>query len=205
MVETEVGKRYDVFVWDSETSGLGNKAEILEFGGVLLDGETFEEKDSILSLIRPSKPSVLETDDAKKALSMNHLAERKDELLEAPTKHEFLQKWWKMRQKHRKQWIPGGYNLGNFDMPKLRYLFWQIREEKPLFKIDDFFHYHILDAMCVYIANNWFTGKSRYVRLRDACQAYGVKNTKAHSAIADARATAELLRRMMLPEYVNNI
>jgi len=200
MAKTEVGRRFDVLCWDSETSGLGQRAEILEFGGILLDGETFEEKDSILSLIRPSDPSVLETDDAKKALSMNHLAARKDELLEAPTKHEFIKRWWKMRQKYRKGWIPAGYNIGNFDLPKLRYLFFQIRKEKPLFKIEDFFHYHVLDAMCVYIADNWFTGKSRYVRLMDACKAYGVKNETAHSALSDARATAELLRRMMLPK-----
>jgi len=191
------GEKFSIFCFDTETSGLGRNAEILEFGGVLLDGMTLEEITTFHSLIRPSNPKVLETEEAKKALSMNHLAERKDELLTAPTKLEFMHNWWEIRRCHRKPWVPAGYNIGNFDIPKLRYLFWQIRNERPLYTIDDFFHYHLFDMMPVYMARNWFTNKSAYVRLVDACKAYGVVNEKAHNALADARATAELARKML--------
>jgi DNA polymerase III epsilon subunit-like protein len=188
------GEKHDIFVFDTETSGLGQRAEILQFAGVLLDGESLEEKHVFESLIRPSSIDVLRTEEAKKALSMNHLDKRVDELMAAPTKLEFVQQWWEIRRQYRKPWVPAGYNIGNFDLPKLRYLFWQIRKEKPTFTIDDFFHYHIIDAMCLYIARNWYRNDSAYVRLKDACATLGIENVKAHDAMSDVRATADVLR-----------
>jgi DNA polymerase III epsilon subunit-like protein len=197
MTRKKPGEKFDIAVFDTETTGLGIRAEILEFALILLDGVTLEEKGHLYTLIRPSSPDVLETADAKKALSMNHLDKRKDELLRAPTKIEFMKMFWEMRKKYRKDWVPSGYNIGNFDVPKLRYLFWQIRNEKPRFTFDDFFHYHLFDMMPVYMSKNWFSNKSAYVRLKDACAAYGVENRQEHNALEDTRATAELLRRML--------
>jgi DNA polymerase III epsilon subunit-like protein len=188
------GQKFDIYVFDTETTGLSQRVEILQFAGLLLDGETLEEKDAFETLIRPSSPAILESDEAKKALSMNHLDKCKGELLTAPTKIEFMNEWWDIRSTYRKPWVPAGYNIANFDLPKLRYMFWQVRKEKPLYSIDDFFHHHVMDVMCLYIARNWYRNDSAYVRLKDACASLGVKNEKAHDALADTRATAEVLR-----------
>lgn len=190
-------EKYLIFVFDTETTGLANNAEIIEFGGLLLDGETLEEKDSIYSLIAPSSADVFDRQDTKKAFEMNHMQGREEELLGAPSFQEFCAEWIKMRAKYDKQWIPSGYNISGFDLPKLKYKFWQNRGNLPQYKLENFFHYHNLDAMPLYIRENWFAGMSAYVRLSDACKAYGVVNQKAHNALEDARATAELLRRML--------
>lgn len=189
--------KFDIFVFDTETTGLDLRAEIIEFGGVLLDGNTLEEKDSIHSLIAPSTPAVLETVDAKQALAMNHLAARKAEVLAAPTFYDFCKEWIKMKDRHDKQWIPSGYNIGGFDIPKLKFKFHQIRAMMPTFTIGQFFHYHWLDMMAVYIAENWYAGHSAHVTLKAALKTYGIENKKAHCAIEDARATAELVRKVL--------
>jgi len=188
------GQKFDIYVFDTETTGLGQRAEVLQFAGLLLDGESLEEKHAFETLIRPSSFEVLQTEEAKKALSTNHLDKRIEELMAAPTKLDFVKGWWDTRRKYRKPWVPAGYNIGNFDLPKMRYLFWQIRKDKPKFTIDDFFHHHIVDAMGLYIARNWFRNDSAYVRLKDACATLDVENTKAHDAMSDVRATAEVIR-----------
>lgn len=189
--------KFDIFVYDTETTGLQQRAEIIEFGGVLLDGKTLEEKDSIHTLIAPSAPEVLETTDAKQALAMNHLAARKAEVLAAPTFFQFCEQWRVMKDKYEKPWIPSGYNIGGFDMPKLKYRFWQIRAMMPTFTLEQFFHYHWLDAMPLYISKNWYKGASAYVTLKAALKTYNIENKKAHCAIEDARATAKLLRLLI--------
>jgi len=194
-------EKYSIFCFDTETTGLSQRAEIIEFGGILLDGKTLEEIDSIHTLIAPSEPDILNTYEAKKALAMNHLAERKDELLEAPTFFQFCEEWMKMKERHdEKLWIPSGYNIGGFDMPKLKYRFWQIRAMMPTFNHEQFFHYHWLDAMPIYISKNWFGGMSAHVTLKAALKTYGITNEKAHCAIEDARATAKLLRILLREE-----
>jgi len=194
--------KYSIFVFDTETTGLSQRAEIIEFGGILLDGNTLEEKDSIHSLIAPSSPEVLETADAKQALAMNHLAARKDEVLAAPSFFEFCKTWMRMKEQHEKMWIPSGYNIGGFDMPKLKYRFWQIRAMMPTFTLEQFLHYHWLDMMPIYISKNWFTGLSSHVTFKAALKTYGIENKKAHCAIEDARASAKLLR-ILLREKCN--
>lgn len=190
---------FDIFLYDTETTGLDDRAEILEFGGVLLDGRSLDEKGEIHSLIRPSSPEVLEDPKNQKALEINGLGKRKDELLAAPTKYEFVQNWWKLRQAHRKPWKPSGYNVSGFDLPKLRYLFWQIKHMKPLFKIQDFFHYHNMDCMPMFLAQNWFNEDAGKARLNDACAAYdiNISSEDRHTAMGDVRANVELLRAVL--------
>lgn len=190
---------FDIFLFDTETTGLDDRAEILEFGGLLLDGRTLEEKGQMYSLICPSSPEVLELPQNQKALEINGLGKRKDELLSAPTKYEFVQKWWELRQQHRKPWKPSGYNISGFDLPKLRYLFWQIRGQKPLFKINDFFHYHNMDVMQMFLAQNWFNEEAGYARLDNACAAYGIERNEdlKHTAMGDVKDNVELLRAIL--------
>jgi DNA polymerase III epsilon subunit-like protein len=193
--------KFDIFMFDTETTGLSQRAEIVQFAGILLDGDTLEEKDRIESLIAPSSPEHLNTADARQALAMNHLGARKQELLEAPTFFDFCQEWIEMKNRHRdKKWIPSGYNIGNFDLPKMRYRFWQIRGMMPTFTLEQFFHYHVLDCMPLYIAKNWYNGFSAYVSQKYALKHYGIENAKAHDAMADAEACAKLLRKILM-EY----
>lgn len=191
--------QFDIFLFDTETTGLDDRAEILEFGGVLLDGRTLEQKGQIHSLIRPSSPELLDAESSQVALRINGLGKRKDELLAAPTKHEFIQEWWKLRQQFRKPWKPSGYNISGFDLPKLRYMFWQVRDMKPKFNVSDFFHYHNMDVMQMFLAQNWFNEDAGKARLNDACASYGIDMDAAtrHTAMGDVMPNIDLLRAIL--------
>lgn len=64
-------------------------------------------------------------------------------------------------------------------------------------KIDNKFHFYILDTVSVAFAILRSNDDISKLSLRALCEKYGVENKKAHSAFADAKATYEVFKKLL--------
>jgi len=58
-------------------------------------------------------------------------------------------------------------------------------------------HYHKLDILPMAFAKNYHDDSLKYYRLEDLARHYGVENERAHTALADAKATFAIYKKVL--------
>jgi len=59
------------------------------------------------------------------------------------------------------------------------------------------FHFHKLDTLSIAFSKFNGTGDIKHLSLRALCEHFGITNERAHSALPDARATAQVFKKLM--------
>jgi DNA polymerase III alpha subunit (gram-positive type) len=185
-----VSKR-DYVVFDVETTGLDpNWNEIIELAAVKLDANTLEEKGRYYSKVQFKYPRRM----SKKVAEMNHYNE--DE--------------WKDKARPPKDVIDGflefsadcikvGHNV-KFDMNFVEAAY--KRYMKQVFTVSGPAPnpwgkgYHAIDTSSL-AAPLQFKGELYSVSLKNVCKHLGITNNKAHAAMSDVLATAEVFRKLI--------
>ena len=116
-------------------------------------------------------------------LKINHYD--KDDWIFAYTLPEAL----KIFSKKTKDAIMVGQNV-SFDSGFLEYAFAKT-------KIENSMHYHKLDTISIVWAKLHRSPDLEHFSLREMCVRFGIKNEHSHTALADARATYELYKKLM--------
>ena len=164
-----------LIVCDLETSSLGADAIVLEIAAVALDGEEFR----VVPFLPPG--SLAKADPM--ALSINRYYERKvwaDQLEDADGNNNAYSWLYAMLQGN----VFAGSNPA-FDAPKIAKLI----GGEP-------WHYRLADVSA-YAAGVLGIPPTELPGLNKVCELLGVVNDDPHSALGDARATAECFRRLM--------
>jgi len=172
-------KKHNLAFIDVETTGLDpHRHEIIEIAGVLTDpklkllGE-FEFK------IKPDRLDVAD----QQSLRINGYTDAA--WLFAPQAAQVLP------EVGRK--IAGAMMVGHnvfFDWQFVNQAFARAGLKNPL-------HYHRLDTMSMAYTKLYHDPKVEYFSLEYLCKHFGIKNERAHSALADVRATVELYKKLL--------
>ncbi len=157
-------------VFDTETTGLGERAEILEYALVALDGTVLS-----YSIVRPTariQSGALAIHGITRQEANKHprITEHADGLVGL------------MREK-----VVVAYNA-EFDRRLLEQTFERYQLELP-----------VLDWVCAMRAYQAFTGRYRAAKLERALEASGLDVTATHRAAADAEATRQLVCHLRKP------
>jgi DNA polymerase-3 subunit epsilon len=168
----------NAFVLDTETTGLDNKAEILQIGIVSLEGEMLFN-----STVKPAKARRWDEamrvhgitwSDVKDAPSIGQLAEQLEKIMDGR--------------------LVAIYNA-DFDTRIL----WQSIKADGASGSYQWLHEQDWECVMQAYAEYWGQWNSRYgsykwQSLTNACRQQGVKVVDAHDALGDARLTAALIR-----------
>ena len=154
------------------------KHEIIEIGCILATPDLVIIGEFELKI----KPEHIEDADPI-ALKINHYD--KDDWIFAYTLPEAL----KIFSKKTKDAIMVGQNV-SFDSGFLEYAFAKT-------KIENSMHYHKLDTISIVWAKLHRSPDLEHFSLREMCVRFGIKNEHSHTALADARATYELYKKLM--------
>lgn len=170
---------------DTETTGLSlDKHEIIEIGCVLISqngdfGTGFKKIEEFEIKVRPE--NIAAADPV--ALKINGYSEK--EWKNAVPLKEAMET---LSQKTEGA-IMVGHNV-SFD-----YAFLEKAFEKT--GIKNTMHYHKLDTISIAFAKLYDIKDIERFSLKSLCEYFGVVNEKAHTALADARATFEIFTRLM--------
>lgn len=172
-------KRHNFAFIDIEATGLNLlKHEIIEIGCVLTtpDLEVMEEFELKI------KPEHIENADPT-ALKVNHYDAKN--WVSAHTLEDAM----KIFSPKVKDCIMVGQNVA-FDSGFLEYAFNKTGLANTM-------HYHKLDTISIAWAKLFKDPELKHFSLREMCLRFGIKNENAHTALADARATFELYKKLM--------
>lgn len=164
---------------DIEATGLNLlKHEIIEIGCVITTPllEVIEEFELKI------KPEHIENADPI-ALKVNHYSEKEWEDAYP------LEKVMKVFSAKVKDCIMVGQNVA-FDAGFLETAFAKTKMLNSM-------HYHKLDTISIAWAKLHNDPDLEHFSLREMCLRFGIKNEKAHTALADARATYELYKKLI--------
>jgi DNA polymerase III subunit epsilon len=164
---------------DIETTGLNLlRHEIIEIGCVLTtpDFKVLEEFELKI------KPEHIENADPV-SLKINHYNEKDWKGADA------LGKALKIFSKKVKGCIMVGHNVA-FDVSFLESAFATLGMTNTL-------HYHKLDTISIAWAKLHRAPDLEHFSLRELCLRFGIQNDNAHTALADARATYELYKKLL--------
>lgn len=172
---------------DLETTGFDpSRHEIIEIGVIIAKpipvpgrGPKLEVMEEFEFKIRPEH---LETADLE-ALRVNSYNDA--EWLFAVS----LEQAMKQVQEKTAGAIMAGQNV-HFDFKFLDAAFKQLGLENKM-------HYHKIDLIPMFFAKTYHDEKVRYYNLEALANYYGVKNDKAHSALADIRTTFEIYKKLL--------
>ena len=164
---------------DIETTGLNLlEHEIIEIGCVC----STENLEMIEEFEIKIKPERIENAD-RAALKVNHYNEK--DWAGAVDLKEAM----KIFSEKVKDCIMVGHNVA-FDSGFLEYAFNKMKLPNPM-------HYHKLDSVSVAWAKLHREPDLEHFSLRELCLRFGIENERAHTALADARATYELYKKLM--------
>lgn len=172
-------RKHNLAFIDIETTGLSLiRHEIIEIGCVLTThlGEVIEEFELKI------KPEHIEDADPV-ALKVNHYNEQDWEGALG------LSEAMKIFSDKVSGCIMVGHNVA-FDAGFLEYAFNQTGLANSM-------HYHKIDTVSVAWAKLHREPDLEHFSLRELCLRFGIKNEKAHTALADARATHLLYKKLM--------
>jgi DNA polymerase III epsilon subunit-like protein len=172
---------------DTETTGLDiEKHEIIQLGCVVVsqtpgasNGEVYDIVEEFELKIKPARIE----DADKTALRINGYNEA-DWVL-GYTLAEAMQ----IFANKTKDAIMVGHNLP-FDFAFITKAFATTGVENKM-------HYHKLDTISIAFAKAKKRDDINRFSLRSLCEVFKIENTRAHTALADARATFELYKRLM--------
>ncbi len=171
---------------DTETTGLDpEKHEIIEIGCVLVqlkntNGENvFEVIEEFEYKVKPEKIEIADP----VALRVNGYNEA--DWIFALKLSEVM----KIVSKKTKNAILVGHNVA-FDYAFLQNAFAKTGEENLM-------HYHKLDTISMAFAKLCMEGEIGGYSLHKLTEKFGIVNTNAHTALADARATFELFKKLV--------
>lgn len=164
---------------DIETTGLNLLAhEIIEIGCVLTTSKLKMIEEFELKI----KPERISNADPV-ALKVNHYDP--DDWKSAYS----LEKAMKIFSEKVKDCIMVGHNVA-FDAGFLEYAFNKTDLQNTM-------HYHKLDTVSIAWAKMHKNPKLEHFSLRELCLRFEIKNSRAHTALSDARATFELYKKLM--------
>ena len=172
-------RRHNFAFIDIETTGLNVlENEIIEIGCVL----TTPQLEVIEEFELKIKPEHIENADPI-SLKISHYDPKNWEL--AHTLSEAME----ILSTKVKDHIMVGQNIA-FDSGFLEYAFLKTQKSNPM-------HYHKLDTISIAWAKLFKNSDLKHFSLREMCLRFGIKNENAHTALADARATFELYKKLM--------
>jgi DNA polymerase III epsilon subunit family exonuclease len=172
-------KKHNFAFIDIETTGLNLLSqEIIEIGCVLAT----ESLEIIEEFELKIKPEHIENADTV-ALKVNHYDPSgwKDA--------QNLKTAMKIFSEKVKDCIMVGHNVA-FDAGFLEYAFNKTNIQNTM-------HYHKFDTVSIAWAKMHKDPELEHFSLRELCVHFGIKNSRAHSALPDARATYELYKKLM--------
>ena len=178
-------KRHNLAFVDIETTGFDpDKHEIIEIGLVLVkqlggEGKEFEVIDEIEYKVKPERIS----DADPQALRVNGYD---------PSQWVFamsLEEAMKAFAEKTKDAIFVAHNVA-FDLSFIDHAFKTTGVENKMF-------YPKLDTISMAFAKLHTNPKVEKFRLQKLCEHFGIQNEKAHTALADARATFEVYEKLM--------
>lgn len=168
---------------DVETTGVKIlKHEIIEIGCMIVirqDEGSFQVKEEFEIKV---KPEHIETADTK-ALRVNGYNE--DAWMFAHTKQEAMQ----MLAEKTESAVMVAHNA-SFDYSFIEKTFEECGIENKMF-------YACIDTLTLAIAKLQNNEEVTRYTLRAMCEHFGIKNEKAHTALADVRATFEMFKKLM--------
>jgi DNA polymerase III epsilon subunit-like protein len=176
-----------LLVFDVETTGANPRThQIVEFGGILLDGATLEETRSMRTLVQVTQSAFEQADP--RALAIHGL--KFDQLVSAPPPVDVVTKF---LGTFGTDFYFCGWNIC-FDTQFLAALF----QEAGRYRDFESFRYHKLDLWSLLE----FAWVLRLIpnppeSLSAACDLFGIKRAAIHDAMEDARISAEVLRKIL--------
>jgi DNA polymerase III epsilon subunit-like protein len=204
-------KNRNLLGFDFETSGTDTETcQILQIGAAIVDGKSYNVKDTFATLVKPEFPEQVE----KEALAVNHL--KMDDLMKAPSVevifHTFAQWTQKFNvNKQKNTWgAPIGvtFNGASFDIPILkryckRFGYWDKKWNNqtlinPIFNIDVMQHIWLYMKGLLDLPNT---------KLTTICEYMGVSKEEidkcAHDAVWDVKQTLEIgIRLLKMADYL---
>lgn len=180
-------KKHNLAFIDLETTGFDpEKHEIIELGGIIARQVPVAGRGPKLEVIEEFaykiKPEHLETADPE-ALRINSYNDA--EWLFASN----LEAVMKVVQEKTADCVMVGQNV-NFDWKFLEAGFKKTNLQNKM-------HYHKLDLIPMAFAKNYHNEELKYYNLAGLAGFYGVKNTHAHSALADIKTTFEIYKKVL--------
>lgn len=166
---------------DLETTGLDvQKYEIIEIGALRVNPEKPFRVEEMLSL--KVKPININNAD-KEALKINGYTEKKW------VKAIDLDKALKMLEEFSKQGVMVGFNV-SFDWAFLHKAYSKMGQEEP-------FHYHRLDVLSMAYLKLFDNPKITKFNLSALCVKFKVQRGNKHQALADAKATYLVFKKLL--------
>lgn len=180
-------KKHNLAFVDVETTGTNPQVhEIIEIAGIIARQVPQEGKGSKLEVIEEFeykiKPERLEVAEPQ-ALRINGYNDA--DWLFAPGASEIFPK---LGEK-LKDTVMVGQNV-NFDWSFVNATFDRLKIKNPM-------HYHKIDIMPIFFAKTYHDPKVQWYNLASILEYFGLKNEKAHTALADIKATFEAYKKLL--------
>lgn len=209
--------RRNFCVFDFETNGRNTQTcEILSLGSVIIKKTTLDIVDEFTSLVRPSTPESLETEEARGALEVNKLD--KDKLNDAPPADIVFSTWvdWINKYNTNKDKnsfgapIATGWGSDKFDVPILeRYCcklgYWD-KKWNNMTIMNPVFTFDVMKQFWLMTRTN---SDVKNCKLGDAAIYMGISEEEvkanAHDALWDVQMTARIaVRFLKLTQYLSD-
>ncbi len=188
-----------IIFFDIETGSLAEDAPIIQLAGLAINEETWAEVATFETKIQFDESRADE-----EALKINHYDREVWKRSAVPPAEAcrrfstFIKPYSSIEMVSKRTGNPysvaklAGYNAVSFDGPRLRRMYAECNAFQP-------FSYHIRDVMqraMFYIDENKPENPPANIKLATMCEFMGIEIDKAHDALSDVRATAELARRL---------
>jgi len=188
-----------IFYFDCETTGVDHKVNgIIQLAFVLeIDGEIVEEQDIRM---RPFNRDIIEP----LALEVNKITMEQIQTFEHPliAYEQILQIFNKHIDKFNKddKFFPAGFNV-RFDIDFFSE-FWK-KASKDKYGLGSYCNWRSIDPLPViyFLVENGILSLENY-KLSTVCEYFGITLDDAHDALADIKATIELIR-IVKKEFIN--
>jgi len=179
---------------DIETTGLTPQHGIVEIGFIVeIDGEIKEES---LFKIKPFPEDML----SQSAMDITGYTE--EDLMSFEDAHTVKNKIFKIFDKYvdrydkNDKFILAGYNIRSFDFPMLLNWFSKMNERYFGAYVDFKTKLDVL-AMLENMRVVGVLKNTRFTKLTEVCEEYGIELKDAHSSIADIKATRDLYKKLI--------